>query len=441
MRKTYIFFLCILGSAIFFTDKGYRLCILPFHRMVQTGPTQRRLKTVSEYLQQENWEMAGKESVEGLAAQEISLAHLTNLEGKTPIHTAAQATSAILTLPEKFDFSPESLFPIALFAELSLPTNKTFRKFGKIEVQYDAKRNRLFIHPGEKFLLGEGRKKKVYKTILYDRKHPIIMARGVSECNVLKEMRAMEALHGLPGLIQAEGLLQHRDPSSKKRLMTIITRIYNGDSLDSFLKNRRLKLTLKEKVKIARDVTQGLVSMHSHRYVHRDLGARNYFVHVTGQGASRTIDAVVADMGRTIPAETAAGLPVQGNKTYLAPEGIFRETMQGTDYYATDIFAVGCVLWNLFFETPPHWRKKHPYKKHLQDKQAQYSSFLALLEKTRSPHLQAQQEKKELSPHDQFLALVLQMTDPLPELRGSAEEVARQFQELFQKTRDLSSLP
>ena len=146
------------------------------------------------------------------------------------------------------------------------------------------------------------------------------------------EMEAMRALKGLPCLLEAKALMTHKDPKSHKKISTIVTPIYSGALQDIF--DKKIKLSFKQKLKIAHDIMQGIAVMQAKGYVHRDLGARNYFYLATLSKKKITdISAIVADMGRTIPASDAAKKPVQGNSSYIAPEAFFRSKMKGNHYY------------------------------------------------------------------------------------------------------------
>ena len=361
----------------------------------------------------------------------------------TPFGYAVKATQAIMDLKEKTGLSEEVTFPIALFAETELRTDIAKRRyywpdhrFGR-ELQYDKETARFFIHLGTKHVepIGEGRKKVVTNTILYDRSHPVVMARGVCDCNIRPEMKAMEHLRGLPGLLQAEALMVHKSHSGKK-YMTIVTKIYRPGCLKNVLEDRSFKLTLKERLKIAYDILTGIASMHTHGYVHRDLGARNYFVDIKGgKNGKRHVAAVVADLGRAIPVSHAVDVAVQGNSGYMAPEGFTRKKMKPKGYMASDLFAVGCVFWQLYYGHLPRWHKFFNQSGSVHQRQA---AFVRMLNRVRSHLIQRLLKKQErgstLSRGDRFLALILRMTDPNPRARGNATELLHFCGTLIAKT-------
>lgn len=306
------------------------------------------------------------------------------------------------------------------------------KQFG-LELQYDPKTKKLFLHLGTDgdALLGIGRKKIVSKTILYDRFDPQVMARGTSLFDMREEMDAMRALQGLPGLIESEALMTHKDPKSHKKVMTIVTKIYRSGTLLQVIEDH-YSLTFHEKLTIAADIITGLASMHDHGYVHRDLSAKNYFVDIKGKKpGARTIKAVVADMGKTIPIKKAIDVPVQGNKTYISPEGFFRNRMKRADYYASDVFALGCVFWRLYFESAPAWQEHHFFIRESislnQRFKLQVQSIKRARKKLQGRLLKKEHDHKPLTRSDLFLKLVLRMTDPSPKRRGTANELRDGF--------------
>lgn len=362
----------------------------------------------------------------------------------TPLSNAIVGTKNILNLKEKTGLTFKTAFSIALFAETGLAKaiteGKTFWEGGEFgrELQYDPQTKRFFIHLGSKGVkpIGEGRKKFVTKTILYNRLNPEVMARGVTTWDISAEMQVMNLLKNCPGLLKAEALLSHSDPALHKPMMTIVTRLYRPGSLQSVLENRSLRLTFKERLKIACDIISGIAALHQKQLVHRDLGARNYLVEIKGKKpGQREICAVVADFGRTVPILEAYRVPVQGNCNYLSPEGFFVYRMSGSDYFRSDLFAVGCVFWHLYFGDMPAWGKTRCFKHKNMPLHKRFRHHLALINKTRAKPLKYLQHKSKrqmpLTVHDRFLQLTLQMTNPKPKLRGNAEILKKEFLKLY----------
>jgi len=399
---------------------------------------QDHLAALRSHADNQNWSAVNTEIMQGFKKGRLTLNDLNAIAESTPeslLARAIQGTKKILSFKEKTGLDFKTLFPIALYAESVLANPKSGKqvvsaKKGGRELQYDPKTHSFFIHLGTNGVkpLGVGRKKVVTRTIKYDNEHPEMMARGVTTCNMKKEMAAMKALRGLPGLLNAESLMVHKEPKSKDKTYTFITKIFNAGSLQDVFDTKSIKLSLKEKLQVATDIISGIASMHSSGYVHRDLGARNYFVEIHGKGKGRKVHAVVADMGRTIPASTCDGDAIQGNSSYISPEGFFRNKMKGSAYYQSDLFAVGCVMWQLLHDAPPAWRGVRSYKDEKLSLKDRYKQHLALIEKSRSK-MKTRSGKNSVK--GRFASLALKMTDPNPAKRGTAVQLQREFEALL----------
>lgn len=85
---------------------------------------------------------------------------------------------------------------------------------------------------------------------------------------------------------------------------------------------------------VLRDACDALTHLHAHGVVHGDVGPSNLVVDDTGR-------AVLIDLGVARP--LGAGGPVRGTAAYMAPEQVRGEAWTA----ATDVFALGVLLWEL----------------------------------------------------------------------------------------------
>jgi serine/threonine protein kinase len=122
-----------------------------------------------------------------------------------------------------------------------------------------------------------------------------------------------------------------------------------GETLRHRLK-RDGKLPLDEALRIAREVADGLESAHRRGVIHRDVKPENILIE---EG-----HAVVADFGiaRAVAESsetklTATGIAV-GTPEYMSPEQMLGGR-GGTIDARTDVFALGCVLYELLTGSPP----------------------------------------------------------------------------------------
>lgn len=399
---------------------------------------------IVQLLQQGRVEEAVFHISQALQSHTLRKSHLRIISlffSNMPLHSALKGTEAVLQL-KGTGLTRDVLFPIVYYIEthpkgiaqqeLYIPE----KRFGR-ELQYDPETEAFFIHLGTHNVkkIGKGRLKIVTKTILYDRKKPQILARATTKYPVQNEIERMKALKGKPGLILGLSFMDHTDPDTNKTVHTIITPIYNKNSLQKVLDNKEINLSLDEKISIGKQILTGLISMHEGGYTHRDLGARNYLVSVeTSKKQKRNITCVIADFGRTCSLDEAHGLEVQGNSNYFAPEGIFAHKMHSNMYTKTDLFAVGCVFWQLYFGTLPSWSAQIKHMINTEEEQNwRYSELVQKLHQAHSSLKKLIEELRQKGKSIQeikFLELIIEMTKPDPNDRPSSKEIHTILSEL-----------
>ncbi|HUP20479.1 MAG TPA: bifunctional serine/threonine-protein kinase/formylglycine-generating enzyme family protein, partial [Gemmatimonadota bacterium] len=121
-----------------------------------------------------------------------------------------------------------------------------------------------------------------------------------------------------------------------------------GESLRERL-DREGQLPIDEAVSIAEEVGEALESAHGHGVVHRDVKPDNILliegrVYVADFGIARAIEAAG---GAQL---TATGIAV-GTPAYMSPE---QATGSERVDHRTDVFALGCVLYEMLAGEPPH---------------------------------------------------------------------------------------
>ena len=274
-------------------------------------------------------------------------------------------------------------------------------------------------------MLGKGRKKIVYYSIFYDHKRPELVARAVSKESLAKEMATTKRFLNSVGIyaVHAISHVAHKE----KKIEAIISKIYNRGSLYSLFskiyKKKIRPLSTREKLRIASHIMQGLSKLHEERVVHRDLSARNYFVSMNESGSERDIEVVVADLERALHLdevkEPVFDKKVQGNRTYMAPEAILRKEFYPHEFFAMDLYAVGCVLHELYYEARPVWRRSKLGSDGRSENETHQTLVhdIEMCTKKRRDELES---KIEHTPEEEFELLVLQMVHVDPALRGSA---------------------
>jgi len=130
-----------------------------------------------------------------------------------------------------------------------------------------------------------------------------------------------------------------------------VTELLEGESLRERL--RRGKMTVRESTEIASAVAAGLMAAHDRGIIHRDIKPENVFL--TRDGAIKILDFGLAHVRKKATEEektevlaTKAG-QVVGTVTCMAPEQLRSEEIGP----ATDIFAVGCMLYEMVSGSRP----------------------------------------------------------------------------------------
>jgi non-specific serine/threonine protein kinase len=125
-----------------------------------------------------------------------------------------------------------------------------------------------------------------------------------------------------------------------------------GRSLRQQLRERG-RLVEREAVGLIRQVCAGVEAAHAHGVLHRDLKPENILLEETASGVlAKVVDFGIAKLAEEAEASgevvTQAGVLV-GTPTYMAPEQCRGEAVDAR----TDVYALGCVLYELLTGRPP----------------------------------------------------------------------------------------
>lgn len=126
----------------------------------------------------------------------------------------------------------------------------------------------------------------------------------------------------------------------------IIMELLEGEDLARLLARSRSGLLPVQAVGLARQAADALAAIHTQAIVHRDLKPANLFL--LGNGVLK-----ICDFGIARSAHTGSGLEssgsIMGTAPYMAPE-----QWRGRDITdRTDMYALGCVLYELLAGNPP----------------------------------------------------------------------------------------
>ncbi|MEP6571083.1 MAG: protein kinase [Gemmatimonadota bacterium] len=167
----------------------------------------------------------------------------------------------------------------------------------------------------------------------------------------LREIKTIATLQHphILGLIDSgqAGGADRADVAGGKSFVYFVMPFVEGESLRDRL-NREKQLPIAEAVRIATEVAGALDYAHRHGVIHRDIKPENILLH---DGS-----ALVADFGIALAAGTDAGKRMTetgmslGTPQYMSPEQAMGER---TVDARTDIFSLGCVLYEMLLGDPP----------------------------------------------------------------------------------------
>ena len=337
------------------------------------------------------------------------------------------------------------LISSALFIEeLKLKANK--KQFFSIDetklthdIEYDLTTGDYYIHlsSDQNGIIGRGLYKVVTKAFMYRPKPELLACLRQNSAND-KELYILKKIEGRPGVVQVLSTTFYKLP--KKNVYSMYCKLYNKGELTNCFRNKDNVLSFKEKISVAVDLLTGLQEIQSQGIIHKDLCPQNCLLDISTIQGERKVSAVISDFGCAIELDEAQGVWVQGHTEYTPPEGIYMERMRGKDYFQADLFAMGNILYELYYNKAPSWFSIW-HVKGSGTPEARYNNYVKQIEKELLPkYIELQRKKTEqvpLSLEEEFEYLVFQMCHPNPDMRHTAEYHVKEFSALFERANSL----
>ncbi|CAL2045348.1 unnamed protein product [Caenorhabditis brenneri] len=197
-------------------------------------------------------------------------------------------------------------------------------------------------------MLGEGAFGGVYKAVFYSKGEKRMVAVKVNKGNekistrnmiedVCKEARIMRQYQH-PNVVCFYGVCVEKEP------IMLVMELASQGALDSYLKNEKNNVSLRDKLKYSFDASKGLEYLHQRGCIHRDVAARNFLMHrnvvkITDFGLSKQL----SDLAHKYKLkDVQAKLPIR----WLAPEVIVTATYT----FKSDVYSFGILLWEIFMD-------------------------------------------------------------------------------------------
>jgi serine/threonine protein kinase len=363
----------------------------------------------------------------------------------TSFSHALEASQKCVRLHRGLGLSLHELVALSFFCEVLLEKQSTSRDsyfFVKNtglsrDVEYDPKTNYCFIHlsTGTTHIVGGGAKKEVTRSILYDKNHPKLVARCMQKSGFGNEVKMTKSLQGEKGVVQFRAYTKQN--INGIRYHTLFCKLYKNNTIASIFNDEQASFTFREKLAMAYSVVCGLEEMKKKGLVHRDLHTHNFLLNITKdkKTKNRKIDLVIADFGLARFAKKTKNKRAHGDSKYSPPEA-FLKPLEGSDYFKTDLFAVGCVLYRLYYEKIPSWQLTE-YPKSAPHPKERAKRLYALIEEDtgqRRRLLDMKKRQTRLTSQEELESVILDMVHPLAKKRISAERAKSRLEILMKNT-------
>ena len=171
-----------------------------------------------------------------------------------------------------------------------------------------------------------------------------VSARFMQERKILAELNHPHFAHFIDGGISQDGRLY------------FAMEYVDGVNLVAHANGKNLNV--RERVRLLAEISEAVAYAQNHLVVHRDLKPSNILVDASG--AVRVLDFGIAKLlGERAPADTLTHTGVHAlSPAYAAPEQVLGESIST----ATDVYALGAILFELVTGTLPHARQMHSFE-------------------------------------------------------------------------------
>ena len=193
-------------------------------------------------------------------------------------------------------------------------------------------------------LIGEGSFGKVYKARRKYTGHIVAMKfiskKGKSE----KELRTLRAEIEIMTTLNHENIIMLLDAFETRTEFVVVMEYAQGELYEILEDDRCLPEPVVQK--IAKQLAKALHYLHSNRIIHRDMKPQNILI-----GRNGTVKLCDFGFARAMSCNTMVLTSIKGTPLYMAPELVQEQPYNHT----TDLWSLGCILYELFYGVPPFY--------------------------------------------------------------------------------------
>ncbi|RIB12262.1 kinase-like domain-containing protein [Gigaspora rosea] len=158
----------------------------------------------------------------------------------------------------------------------------------------------------------------------------------------IKELKTLQKVSFHPNIIQLYGVTR----GYPKTGYNLILQYASEGDLRSYLSNNFANLRWVDKLRIAGEITLGLMFLHNHSIIHRDLHSKNILVHENKMMISDfNLSKQLTDIS-SVSKSSVNGIP-----TYIDPQ-CFKDSQYSRNK-KSDIYSLGVILWEISSGKPP----------------------------------------------------------------------------------------
>ncbi|KAG6008705.1 hypothetical protein E4U21_004060 [Claviceps maximensis] len=160
----------------------------------------------------------------------------------------------------------------------------------------------------------------------------------------------LREVHVLKALVHAEHVVQYIDYWEDNSHLYIQTEFCEEGTLEKFLGTvgRGGRLDDFRIFKILQDLCSGLKEIHEAGFMHLDMKPANILI--TFEGALK-----IGDFGLALPCTSTAGIDIEGDREYMAPEILNGKTGQSADVFSLGLMTLEAAANVVLPENGPTW--------------------------------------------------------------------------------------